>query len=120
LRWVAAQVFERQHCEHDPRLFRLRPTGCESCAAFEAVPLTEDCFDIFRLSGIIAERLTDLSDGGVDAVIGVEMEAFRPELPDDLFAADQLSIFADQQNEKIHGNAFQVDRRASASQLVPV
>ena len=99
LRWVAAQVFERQYCEHDPRLFWLPPAGCESCAAFEAVPLTEDCFDILWLSRIITEGLSDFSDGGVNAVIGVEMKACSPELRDDFVAADQPSFSADQQNK---------------------
>ena len=42
----------------------------------------------------------------VDAVIGVEVNVFAPEAFDDLLAADQSAVRADQEDQEVHRDAF--------------
>ena len=62
--------------------------------------------------------MTNFSDGGVDAVVGVEVDALPPQSLDDLLAADQSSIFPDQQDQQIHGDAFHAHGFPRPSQFI--
>jgi hypothetical protein len=43
-----------------------------------------------RSLGVIFQHLSNLADGGVDAVVGVEENIFSPDSIDDLVAGDEL------------------------------
>jgi hypothetical protein len=121
LRGIAAQVFKRKNGEHDARPFRLYRCGLDRtnfCPGLEAIPFAEDGLDISRVGGIFSQRVANFSDGGVNAVIGVEVDVFPPQAHDDFFATDQSSIFPDQENQQIHGDAFQMYRFSATSQLI--
>jgi hypothetical protein len=71
-----------------------------------------------RLFGIVAERLPDFADSGVDTVLGVEEDILAPDFFDDLVAADQLAIALHQKGEQVHGNLFELQDTITTSQLV--
>src|SRR5262249_30974872 len=87
---------------------------------FEPIAFALDCFDELRVPGTVSEGGADFSNGGIDAVVRVEVEAVSPEALDDFIPADQFSIFADEQDKQIHWDAFQVNHLTSASQLVSI
>ena len=84
----------------------------------EAVPLARHCLDVMRFLWVFAESAANLSDRSVDAVIGVEVNVFAPEAFDDLLAADQSAVLADQEDQEVHRDAFEAHRFPAASQFV--
>jgi hypothetical protein len=67
---------------------------------------------------VVLENVTDLPDGGVDAVIGVEEHTRAPDSLDDLATGDDLPTLLDQQQQKFRGNPLQLQPPARASQLI--
>ena len=63
---------------------------------------------------IVPEGLPDLTDCGVDAVLGIEKNILAPEALDNLLAADHVAILFRQQDEQLHGNAFKLQGLAIA------
>lgn len=123
LRGIAAQVFKRKNGEHDARPFldlcHLDFRGNGSLA-LEAIPFAEYGLDILRLAGIVSEGIADLSDSGVDAVIGIEVKVLPPESLNNFLAADHPFLFPHQEDEQIHGDAFHAHCFSRASKFVPV
>src|SRR5271169_1238915 len=78
LRRIPAQVFKRKDREHDARSlgFYLRVVDLRHIRdlTLEAISPAQHGLDILRIPGVISQRLADLSDGGVNAVIGIEVE----------------------------------------------
>ena len=57
----------------------------------EPVALSHHRLQEARLLGVVAQRLTDLADGSVDALFSVHEYVFAPQPSDDLFSRDQLA-----------------------------
>ncbi len=51
-------------------------------------------------------------------MLGINEDILPPQLLDDLLAADQLAVSTGQQDQQLHGDSFQLDHGAVASQLV--
>jgi hypothetical protein len=85
----------------------------------ETIPSAKDGLDVLRVPRVISEGIANFSDGGVNAVISIEVAIFSPQSLNDLLAANQPSIFPDQEDEQIHGDAFHAHRFPGASQLIP-
>src|SRR5208337_1082143 len=43
-----------------------------------------------RLIGIVSQHLADLADGAINAVVGIQKDAFAPDTLNDLFPRDHL------------------------------
>jgi len=84
----------------------------------EAVTLARDGLYEAWLLGVIPERLPNLADGGVDAVLGVEKNVLAPDPFDDLIAGNQLTVPLHQEGEEVHGNLFELEDVVSPAQLI--
>ena len=72
-----------------------------------------------RLPCVVAQGIADLSNRGVNAVIRVEVKILAPQPINNFLATDQSSLFPDEQDEQIHGDAFQTHRLTGASEFIP-
>jgi hypothetical protein len=61
------------------------------------------------LIGIIFQSLADLSDGGVDAVLGVDENILAPEAVDDFLAGDDGTLPLQEKDQQFHGNTLEVN-----------
>jgi hypothetical protein len=68
---------------------------------------------------IVAKRLPDFADGGVDTVLGIEENVLPPDSFDDLIAGHKLTVRLDQESENLHRDFFEFDDMIPLSQLVP-
>src|SRR4029077_7996264 len=112
LRRISTQIFKRKIREHEPCPLdrrRLHHSG-DDHLLLEAISLAEHGLDILWMPGMVAESIADLSDRGIYAVIRIEVKILPPKSLDDLFSADQLSLFPHQQDEQVHRNTFQSHR----------
>jgi hypothetical protein len=64
--------------------------------------------------------LPNLADCPIDAVVGVEEDAVTPDALNDLFAADELVSALDEEEQHLHGDAFQPERTARMAQFVGI
>ncbi len=64
--------------------------------------------------------MTDLPDGCVDAMLGVDEDFTAPQALDYFRSRDEMAIPGCQQNEQLHRFSFQLDRAARAGQLEAV
>jgi hypothetical protein len=64
------------------------------------------------MGGIVAQDLTNLSDGCIDAVIAVEKNTFAPDPLDNLIPGHKLAAVLDEQAEQLGGNAFKFENLA--------
>jgi len=62
--------------------------------------------------------LLDFSDGGVDAMLGVDENILAPDSRDDLVAGDELALALHQEREDLHGDFLQLEDTNSPAQLV--
>ena len=94
-----AEVLERQHgyCQGG-RTDRLRSVG-DLDIGDEAVSSPGNGLDECRRPGRIAENLTDLADGRVDAHLGVNEHPVPPEPFDDLRPRNQLATPLHEQDQ---------------------
>ena len=69
---------------------------------------------------VIAEDLTDLADGGVDAVLGVHKDFAVPQALDYFGSGDEMAIPGCQQNEQLHRFSFQLEAAAPTGELKAV
>src|ERR1700733_3008425 len=56
---------------------------------------------------MLPQRHTNLADGGVDAVLGIDKNIFAPKPFDDLLAGGDTAFFFRKQDQKLGGDAFQ-------------
>ena len=59
----------------------------------------------------------ELANGGVDAVLGIDEDFAGPEAPGNFGAGDELAFAGDEQDEQLHGLAFDAQKFAVAQQL---
>src|ERR1039457_5357253 len=122
LRWIAAQIFEWKDREHDTRPFGfdLRPLdfGGIGCLALEAISLAQYGLDVLRIPRVVSQGITNLPDGGINAVIRVEVEILSPEALNNLLAADQSPFLPNQEDEQIHGDALHAHRFSGVSEFI--
>ena len=52
---------------------------------------------------IVAELVAELTDGGIDAVFGIDEDFARPEPIGDLVTSDELPFARGEQDEQLHG-----------------
>src|SRR5882724_757211 len=100
-------------CGRGPRLPKGRGDGCA-----EAVAFANYGFDEAWVFWVVAQGLPEFSDGGVDAMLGLNEDVLAPEFVDDLFACDEVAVPAGQQDQQLHGNFFEFQRPAVATQLI--
>ena len=62
---------------------------------------------------IILQHSSDLSDCASDAVVGIEEDAFAPDLRDDHVAGDDLVPVVEQQNQDFQRDPFQLQLMTS-------
>jgi len=99
LRRIATHVFKWKNREHDASALRFNlhrqrlDSGGANCLALETIPFAEHGLDVLRVAGVVSQRSADLSDGGVNAVIRVEVEVLPRESLNNFLAADQPSLF---------------------------
>ena len=53
--------------------------------------------------GIVAEQVAELTDGGIDAVFGINEDFARPEPIGDLATSDELTFPGGEQDEQLQG-----------------
>jgi hypothetical protein len=71
-----------------------------------------------RLHGVVIEHLSQLANGCVDAVIGVQEHVLAPDPLHDLIPSYQLSPPLDQQEQQFHGDARKPQSSTGAAQLI--
>ena len=86
--------------------------GCD-----EAVTLADDGPDKLRIVGIVAEQVAELTDGGIDAVFGIDEDFARPEPIGDLAASDELTFPGGEQNEQLQRLTLDAQGVAAAEEL---
>jgi len=59
--------------------------------------------------------LPEFSNGGVDAVLGLNKNILAPEFFKDLFASNKVAVPTDQKDEQLHGNFFKLQHPAVAA-----
>src|SRR5215471_16713050 len=84
----------------------------------EAIAAADHRLDKPRLFGIIFQRLPDPANGGVDAVVGVDENAFAPDPFDNFLTNDQLATALYQQEQQFHRNAPDPNGPACFSEFV--
>ena len=72
----------------------------------ETVAFAGDGLEKAWLVGILAKNLADFANGGIDTGLGVDKDIFPPKAVDDFLAGDDLSFFSEQQDQQLHGDAF--------------
>ena len=88
------------------------------CRRNKAIALPGNRLHETRLFRIIAENLTDFSDGSVNAVLGIEEDILAPDLFDDLVAADQPAVALREESEELHGDFFKLENTVGSAQLI--
>ena len=68
-----------------------------------------------RVFWIVAKGLPEFSNGGVDAVLGLNENILAPEFFNDLFATNKVAVPTYQQDEQLHGNFFKLQHTAVAA-----
>src|SRR5262249_61083487 len=76
----------------------------------ESISLAGDRLHEAGLLRVVLERLADLADGGIDAVVRVEEDIPSPDPLDDPVPADELSLLFDEETQDLHGDALQLER----------
>ncbi|HST10176.1 MAG TPA: hypothetical protein VLL05_07350 [Terriglobales bacterium] len=66
---------------------------------------------------VVAQRLANLADGRVDAVVGVEEDALTPNLFDNLIAGHKFAALLNKQAQQVGWNAFQPEGLPGLFQL---
>jgi hypothetical protein len=83
----------------------------------ETVTPADDGLDKLRIVGIVAEQVAELTDGGIDAVLGIDEDFARPEPIGDFAASDELTFPGGEQDEQLHRLALDAQGAAVAEQL---
>jgi hypothetical protein len=73
----------------------------------EPVAFSHHRLDEARFLGIIAQHLTYLANGGVDAVLGVDEDFGAPEPLHNFCSGDEVSVSGRQENQQLHRLPFQ-------------
>jgi hypothetical protein len=94
------------------RLLLKRHNGCN-----EAVALADYGLDKLRIVGIVAEQVAELTDGGIDAVFGVDEDFARSEAIGNFAASDELTFPRREQDEQLHGLALNTQGAAVTEEL---
>ena len=84
----------------------------------EPVSLPGHGLDHARPLGIVPQGVADLSDGAVDAVVGVEVDVLAPDPFHDLVASHEPSPLLDEEEQQLHGDTLELDGSAAPAQLV--
>ena len=64
------------------------------------------------------QRLADLADSGIDAVIHIKKDVSAPNMLGDLVTRHQLSVTLDQQDEQLHREFFQAQKAVASLQSI--
>jgi hypothetical protein len=83
----------------------------------EPIALPGDGLDVAGFLGVVAEGMAKLTDGGVDAVLGVDEDLALPKSLGNFFAGGKLSVFLCQQDEQFERLAFNAQAFPAAYQL---
>jgi hypothetical protein len=75
--------------------------------------------DKTRSVRIVVQEMAKLSNGGIDAVFGIDEDFARPQPLGDFGARNQLSFARDQEHKEFHGLAFDAQGPALMQQLKP-
>ena len=70
-----------------------------------------------RTVGIVAEQVAELTDGGIDAVFGIDEDFARPEAIGDLGASDELTFSRGEQDEQFQRLTLDAQGVAVAEEL---
>src|SRR5262249_48262624 len=65
----------------------------------EPVPPAGDCLNETRCLWVVAKYITDLADGGIHAVLGVEKDILTPETIYDFLTRYQMPLFFEEEDE---------------------
>jgi hypothetical protein len=66
---------------------------------------------------IVFQDLANLSDCGIDAVVGVKEDVLAPDPGENIVSTDQLPLSLDQQEQDLHGDSFQLQSPAGATEF---
>src|SRR5580658_5162393 len=66
---------------------------------------------------VFSQRLPNLANGSIDAMLGIVENILAPQALDNLLPAHHLPIFFKQQDEQFHGNSFDFQQKAVAAQF---
>ena len=83
----------------------------------EAVAHPGDGLDELWFFRIVAEKMTEFADGGIDAVIGVNKDVAFPELLNNLPPRNQVSLARHQQDKQVERLGFNAQGSSPSEQL---
>jgi hypothetical protein len=84
---------------------------------YETIALSRDRLHEPRLIRIITQHQTDLPDEGIDAVLGINEDAIRPQAFSDLRPCHELAILRDKQDQQLHWHPFELHAAARTQEL---
>ena len=99
---VRSRGLKRQVRGWAPQGDRWLSSADGDCGCDEAVAHAGDGLDELGIFGVVAEKMAELADGGVDAVLGVDEDFAGPEALGDLGAGDELALPGGEQDEQLH------------------
>ena len=73
----------------------------------EAVAFAGYSLDESWVVGVVFQGMADFSDGGVDAVFGVNEDILAPETVDDFLSGDDAALPLQKKDEQLRGDAFE-------------
>src|SRR6267142_882506 len=89
---------------------RCRNCGGRDCNwSNQPITLTYYCLHESRSIGIVLKCRSDLADGIVDSLIGIDENVFAPELFNDFFPSNQLTPPLEQQDQQLKRLLLQSD-----------
>ena len=86
------------------------------CGRNQAVSLAGDGLDVLRSFWIVAERLAELTDRHIEAIVGIQGYALSPDLLRQVFAADDLPLLLDEHGQRLKGNPLQPEHGTTPAQ----
>jgi hypothetical protein len=89
-----------------------RGDGSDKAIAFGRYRL-----DVSRLRRIVSQGVAQLTDGGVQRVIDVQLEIASPYAFDNLLPEDELPLPLDEQEEQLHRDSFETERPFAPPEL---
>ena len=84
---------------------------------YKAVALASDGLHESGLLRVIAQSVSDFSDGGVDAMLGIDKDLAAPEMLGNFISGDELALSLHQQDEQFQRLSFELHRTAATRQF---
>ena len=84
---------------------------------YESIAFARYRVDEAGVVRVVFQGVADLSDGGVDAVFGIDEDILAPETFDDFLAGDDATLALQKKDQQLHGDALEFHDPIIAAEL---